>query len=120
LTLTETRPFEKNPGDAWGVIADFALPDPNDLPACFLCQESGPLVTLGVPAHLLFPQLGVRSGPRLLAAVNGTAVPEAAVDEHRQPTARQDNVGRAPLGKLAVEAKSPASSVDGFAQCDLW
>ena len=119
LILTEAGAFEKILGDAWGVIAHFALPDPNDLPASLLCQGSGPLVTFGIAAHLLFPQLGVGSGPGLLAAVNGTAVPEAAVDEHRETAAREDNVGRASLGELAVEAKPPASSVEGLAQRDL-
>lgn len=88
-----------------GVGANSALPHANHTPALFLGQARRPFVALRVTSHFLVPEFSVRSNPGLLAAVLGTSVPEAPIDEDSDSAAGQDKVGSTALGQPAVQSK---------------
>lgn len=66
------------------------FPDPDREPACGLERAHGFTVTFGVSLDLAPPELSVRLRPR---PVFWTGMPETAVDEHRDTSAGEHDVG---------------------------
>jgi hypothetical protein len=103
-------------GGLGGVVV---FPGADDNPACG-CQA---LVGVGVAGfvrrYLGWPVPAVGGGPGV--AVLGAAVPEAAVDVHRDPGRAEDDVGAAPQARegLAVHAVAQAPRMQMPAQGEL-
>ena len=92
------------------VFADLALPRADDLVAQRSRHGVGALVYFVVADQLRFPQSGV--GPREFGSpVNWTVVPEAPVDENRNPCHGEDNVGGAALLELQPNSESEPPSM---------
>jgi hypothetical protein len=65
------------------------LPDPDDLPTCRGQQAVDPIVSLSIPIELRTPILAVCLRR---PSVVGAAMPEAAIDEHRDSLGREHDV----------------------------
>jgi hypothetical protein len=102
------------------VVHDIVLPDTQDLPAEALRQGSRTFVTLVVPQHLGFPEGGIRAGPSLRAAMDRAAVPEAAVDKHRDAVSWQNDVGCAARCEPRMETETCTCGVERAPERDLW
>mgnify|MGYP001227613457 CR=1 FL=1 len=86
------------------------LPDPDDLPTVVVENPVGFLVTFHVPLDLGLPEVGV--GPRSDVMLR-TAVPEASVDEDRDPCCAEDEV-RCPaeiLYRSGIDSEAEAEPV---------
>jgi hypothetical protein len=68
------------------------LPRPDDQPP----RPDQARVRVGIPpavgADLVSPEAGIRFGPR---GMEGAAVPETTINEHRNPSPAKDDVGPA-------------------------
>jgi hypothetical protein len=91
--------MERKPEDASGhggrLIAYLALPNSDNAPAGFLSEARRPTIAFRHGRKLRQPQRRVGTARLTIREVNRTPVPVVAVDEHRHPTSRQDEVRRA-------------------------
>jgi hypothetical protein len=96
----------------------FVLPYPDDSPAQIGQTSIGVTVALKVGLDLRPPPLGVIFRP---SPVGWAAMPEAAVDEDRNPLSGKDNIDRptATLKQPNVHPKPEPAPVQGGAQRQL-
>lgn len=93
------------------LVPDGALPNSEDSPACFTKIAHGLLITPDIRQKLLGPEFAIR-GRHLGVATSGMLVPETAVNEDRDLSARQDDIGSA--GQiLPVQSEAKARSEQG-------
>lgn len=109
----------KSLGYAVRIVADCALPDADHVPTGLLREGRRARVPLGVAPHLILPERGIRTGPRSLAAVLGTTVPEASVHEDGKAAPRHHKVGCAALCDLAMQTEPGTGRMEGPPKLNL-
>lgn len=98
------------------VSSNGAFPEPDHPPAEKLGGRGGLSIALLIALHLVFPEVCVRPGERLLPAMSRAGVPVVAVNENGEPVAWQDKVGSTPGCEAAVQSEPGAFSVQGLAE----
>jgi hypothetical protein len=100
------------------VLSNVALPHPQDCPTCLLGKRGNTNITRPILRHLLLPPTGVRTTERP-RRVFGAPVPEAAINEHGQAPARQNEVWCTTTSDATVEPETQAQAVDSRTKSSL-
>jgi hypothetical protein len=118
-TGLSTPGSDKHGNPLGGVHWIFVLPDTHNLPtrtsqSCIRVAVAG-----AIRLYLCPPPFGIRLRPR---CVFGTTVPEAAVDEHREPRPDEHYIRLPPRGGIGTDmyAVSKAEAVEARPQRSLW
>lgn len=96
-------------------MSHVALPHAYGCPAQFGGPSIRATISFGGPPQLLLPQVGVGAGPCLLSPMLRTAVPEATVDEDRDPAARQHDVWCAAGSQSPLQAEAQTGGMERLA-----